>query len=167
MPRPPQPFKPRVCVICGITFTPHSTRAKTCSHACSAEYHRNFCLEKAREAAFLRPYDIDAYLARHPELKNKGIPHADPDADKPIKTKQKPEPRTRAKPQTRPLPQTQPATKRNPEPRSAKQREEQRASVISTMSIPPSQRYQFSRLWSDFQRSVAIAIEQQRLDPAL
>ena len=157
MPRPPQPFKPRVCVVCGITFTPHSTRAKTCSPACSAEYHRNFCLEKAREAAFLRPYDIEAYLAKHPELNPNHTP----------------EPRATQHPSHRKHPKqnhqhtTPPDPHRNPEPRSDSQRDSQRQSVIATMSLPPSQRYQFSRLWSDFQRSVAIAIEQQRLDPAI
>lgn len=158
MPRPPQPFKPRVCVVCGITFTPHSTRAKTCSPACSAEYHRNFCLEKAREAAFLRPYDIDAYLAKHPELSASRTPS---------KPKLKTNPKTKHRPTPKPKRAAPPDPPRNPEPHSDIQREEQRQSVIATMSLPPSERYQFSRLWSDFQRATAIAIEQQRLDPAI
>ena len=150
MPRPPQPFKPRVCVICGVTFTPHSTRAKTCSPACSAEYHRIFCLEKAREAAFLRPYDLEAFLAKHPEI--------DPERKNNHATPQHPHAPAKTQEQ-------EPA--RNHEPRTQRQREEQRQSVIATMSLPPSQRYQFARLWSNFQRSTAIAIEKQRLDPAI
>ena len=135
MPRHHQTFKPRTCIVCGKVFSPSSTRAKTCSKQCSAEYHRRFCFGKAREQAFLKPYDIEAFLAKQAEQERK----------KRLSTPPPPPP------------------DKTPEPTSTAERSEQLASVNLTMSLPPSQRYQHSRIWSDFQRLAAIAIEKRRI----
>ncbi|MCQ2299886.1 MAG: hypothetical protein MJZ81_07180 [Bacteroidales bacterium] len=133
-----QVLGPRVCEICGRTYTPTSPRSKTCSPACSAELNRRNCLDRARDIAFLRPYKIPS----------------------------EPQPSAPAEPVSDPSPtQTTSPTDRtaNPEPSSDAERASQTADVEFAMSLPASDRYPHSVRWSAFQRRLAVSIERRRL----
>ena len=142
-------FPKRKGAVCGSSFVPSSPRAMTCSRDCSLELNRTKTLDKARERAFLKPYSnschgFDGQSQEVTDCLNRT------DSNQSVRDSS-----------------TACGKKKGDwiekEPRSPSDRKRQLDEVERVMALPYSERYQFARHWSNFQRHAGLSIEKKRI----
>lgn len=169
---PNQTLAPRKCRVCGELFIPKSPRSLTCSTFCSDELNRIGARARAREAAFLRPYDLSLGCGAEERTATRNDqPRACSDeadggtADgKPDGGQSLPTPASAAKPTDQHDSDGSAEDGRTPEPASDADRADQRRAVDTVLAMPVSERFAFSRKWSSFQRSYARSVALKDID---